>query len=72
MTNLVCKLIGHKSNQYLQTTETNGIDGWIEEGILPGHRITRRIDTHFLCRRCHMRYKQTETYIKKFEVINVS
>lgn len=56
--NLICKLMGHKSKQYLQVSETPVTGEWIDSG----KKVTKKIHTYFLCSRCHHRFRQSEIY----------
>lgn len=65
---LICFLLGHSMNEYLQTTETSPIGEWIEDGKI----VTKKVSIFFNCKRCLQRYKRTETFVKEKENENPS
>lgn len=59
---LICKLIGHKSKQYLQVLDMPSIG---EEWVINEQIITKKIHTYFLCIRCLQRNRQSEVFTKE-------
>lgn len=56
---IICYLLGHQYQEYLQCSESNNLP--IEDGL----QITKIIYTFFICCRCKERHKRTESFGKK-------